>query len=145
MKQVKLIALLVMLCCPAYATDRFVSMNGNDLNPCTSASPCKTPAKVMSVRLPGDRLVFYAGVYDFGAVESVPIVPFGDGPVTINGHIVDANFALWTPLPATTIPDMAVRFKPGGKLKTVKWTRRVGDTSTQAICTINKSTTVDVQ
>jgi Right handed beta helix region/Periplasmic copper-binding protein (NosD) len=62
--------LVVLLLCPALAraTDRFVSkVNASDSNPCTSALPCATPSRALSIMNGGDRVIIRAGLYTSGA------------------------------------------------------------------------------
>lgn len=142
----KQLILILVLCSSAFGADRYISPLGNDLNPCISGMPCKTIAKVMSVRLPGDRVFVDAGTYDFSNLERVTFVPAGAVWIVLPSGTVplDDKFVIWGQLPSATMPDVRVILKPGQPLQNVKWKYRRGDTSTDVLCTVNKSTTVEI-
>ena len=68
----------------------YVSQNGSDSNPCTSASPCATPDYAVNNKAnPGDTVSVAPGTYDYGSSGHLKLTAAGTAgkPITVSCQV----------------------------------------------------------
>jgi hypothetical protein len=84
------LVIVLLLTTSAVARDYVVAPDGDDANPGTLEKPMKDPVRAARKLMPGDRLVFRAGVYKCRANRSYGLAPYRDGepgkPITFINH-----------------------------------------------------------
>jgi hypothetical protein len=90
---VKLLCLCLLLPSSAIAADYYFAANGNDLNACTQAQPCRSIAKINALinsAMPGDTFYLRGGqVFDGGntrCIDAFDIDGTSGNPITIRSY-----------------------------------------------------------